>query len=76
MTKDHGMNEKHSRDSTYFVLLNEPSPRTTVKLVRGGKFFYWGPRMLRMLQTTLCKLHVLRLLREFTRSYLETAVRS
>ena len=44
MMKDHGMNEKHSRDSTYFVLLNEPSPRTNVKLVRGGKIFLLGAK--------------------------------
>lgn len=74
MMQDHGMNEKHTGDSTYFVLLNEQSPRTTGK--RCGDFFDWGPRMLRMLQSTLCKLHVLCLLRGFTRSCLETAVRS
>lgn len=72
--QDHGMNEKHTRDSTYFVLLNEQSPRPTGK--RYGDLFDWGPRMLRMLQTTLCKLLVLCLLRGFTRSCLETAARS
>ena len=39
MTKDRGMNEKYTRDFTYFVVLNEQSPRTTLNLVRSERIF-------------------------------------
>lgn len=42
MTKDRGMNEKYTRDFTYFVLLEEQSPRTTLSLVRGERIVLNG----------------------------------